>query len=120
MLRALFLVLGFTGLTVLALAALSTPMPWAIPGLLGDAELRNKIGQCAAFAIMFETLNRTRVIPRSFFRCLSLKSEIGIDGAQERTASNAPSPDDIAISFKSKPGFGAIRTLEEIRGNRPA
>ena len=115
MLRALFVVLGLTGLSVLALVALAVPTPWRLPGLLDNWVVRSHIGQSLALASIFFTLDATRVIPRSFFRCLGLKLDIVVEEARQKTVDNAPKVGETSASFKTKPGFGTVRTLEEVR-----
>jgi hypothetical protein len=113
--KALFIVLGFTGLSVLALVALSTPTPWEMPPVLSP-DLRLRTGQAVALGLMLYTLDRTRVVPQGIYKCLAIKADIALDDAAQRTAENAPKPGEIAATFSNKPGFGAVRTLEEIRG----
>jgi hypothetical protein len=115
MLRALFGVLGLTGVSVLALVALTVPTPWQLPSFLGQWAIRSHIGQAVALASIFFTLDATRVIPRSFFRCLGFKLDIAVEEARQKTADNAPKPGEMSGSFKTKPGFGAVRSLDEVR-----
>jgi hypothetical protein len=116
LIAALFIVLALTGAAVLALVALSTPTPWRLPSVLGVAEYRIRFGQGVALAVILVTLNRTRVVPSTIFRCLRLKTEMVVEEAKQRVEDHAPKPGEIAATFSNKPGFGAVRTLEEARG----
>ncbi len=119
----LFELFGLVAVAVLTLMLLSLPSPLLflvdqLPRAYGNLieQVPPRFGQGLLLSCVFVVVRRSGSIPAVIRKSLEIRAEIAAEEARRKTAENAPKPSEVASAFKTKPGFGRIRPLEEAIG----
>ncbi|QZH74337.1 MAG: hypothetical protein JY451_11680 [Erythrobacter sp.] len=114
----LFRILGSAGIATFILMTLTIETPVMLNFLQTESALQ-RIGNASVAALVVYIVSRAGRIPSIIRRALSIRFEQARFEAKQTTRDAAPGRLEIKSAFPKKEGFGASRSLKEVKSTKP-